>query len=108
MSEELVSQLEAQSKYTRENPSTIKDTVSATLRELMTEENLGKELNFDKDATKLVDFIAKTLRNHAIKSAGKNTFRFSSYLMGLSMNHYLQGPTVCVRNVQAPTVSRKQ
>ena len=80
-------------KDIRENPSTSKKIVYAALREMMIEENSGSKLNFDEDATKLVAAIVQSLRNHAIKSAGKNTFRFSPHLMGLVMNQYLQGPT---------------
>ena len=78
MSEELKSQLEAQLKDIRENPGTIKDIVSAALREMMIEENSGSELDFDEDATKLVDFIVQSLRNHAIKSAGKHILVLSA------------------------------
>ena len=66
--------------------------MSAALKEMMTEENCGSELVSNEDLTKFVDFIVQTMRNRAIKSAGKKTFRFSPHLMGLAMNEFLNGP----------------
>ena len=86
MSEELVNQLKDQLEAVKENPSSVKDTVSAALKEIMIEENSGSDLVSDEDSAKLVDFIVQSLRNHAIKSAGKNTFRFSPHLMGLQLD----------------------
>ena len=93
MSEELVNQLKDQLEAVKENPTSVKDTVSAALKEIMIEENSESAHVSDEDSAKLVDFIVQSLRNHAIKSAGKNTFRFSPHLMGLAMNEFLQGPT---------------
>ena len=93
MSDEFVNQLKDKLAAVKEYPSSVKDTASAALKEIMMEENSGSAHVSDEDSAKLVDFIVQSLRNHAIKSAGKNTFRFSPHLMGLAMNEFLEGPT---------------
>ena len=72
--DELVTQLKHHLEAAKENTSSVKETVSAALKEIMTEENSGSELMSDEDSTKLVDFIVKTMWNHAIKRVGKHTF----------------------------------
>ena len=97
MSEELVSQLEEQLKAAIDNPRTVEDTFTAVLKEMMIEENPGHEPISDEDEAKLVDFVVQSLRNHAIKRAGKSKFQFSPYMMGLAMDKFLQGTTAYER-----------
>ena len=93
--------MNAEIKALNQNPIPLSGCIITALEEMVEEESMintdTKKLLTKQDTTELVDFIMETLKNHSIKKAGKNNFSFSPYLMGLTMNQYLQGPTAYER-----------
>ena len=96
MSDETVATLEKKLKEAQEKPTQLRETITEALKEMLNEEGQSDQnidaLLTDKDTTELVDFILLSLKNHSIKKLGKKNYSFSPYLMGLTMNQYLQGP----------------
>lgn len=70
--------------------------MEACLHEFLKEEHrkiglVGDDVLTREETTQLVEHVAESMKNHVkLLDGNKIRFRFSSYLMGLSMNVYLQ------------------
>ncbi|KAL7537400.1 hypothetical protein ACHAXR_010211 [Thalassiosira sp. AJA248-18] len=100
MTEELVNHLNEALEYAQSNQSSLRKSIESSLLELLKEEaerdgsSTEDVLLSHEDTKQLVDFIAESMKNHIHKVNGnENRYRFSPYLMGLSMSHYLQAGT---------------
>ena len=99
LSDDMPKEVEGQLKEIKENPTQLRETITTALKEMIEQQSLGdhdsEDHITDQETAELVDFIIESLNNLSIKKAGKNDF--SLYLMGLTMNQYLQGPTAYAR-----------
>ena len=104
MSNKLLDHLNESLECAQNNKNALGATIESGLLELLTEEaekcGSNVEVSITKAETKqLIDFIAESMKNHLHKLNGNtNRYRYSPYLMGLSMNLYLQsGPAAYER-----------
>ena len=109
-SEEVMKHLNEALEYALENKAALGATMEAGLLELLKEESgksglVGDDVLTREEIAQLVEHVSESMKNHIRMLAGKkNRFRFSPYLMGLSMNLYLQSGTSAYDQMQADSV----
>ena len=95
-SEEVMKYLNEALEYSLENKAALGATLEAGLIELLKEESeksgvVGDDVLTREETSQLVEHVSESMKSHIRMLDGKkHRFRFSPYLMGLSMNIYLQ------------------
>ena len=97
LGEQMITHLKEALESTQKDKALFNENIESTLKELLKEEadrkgtTLEDEMLSKEETQQFVDFISESITNHIHKLNGNpNLYRFSPYIMGLSMNHYLQ------------------